>query len=100
MHIGAYPIRAFFQTMRLAETIAEAALLLASMLLVTAIFSPGIAALAQGLAVLGTAFFTCIWSGFIIAGNYFAYWCCHHWAQSNHFMEMYLGLFVLVILPS
>jgi hypothetical protein len=34
----------------------------------------------------------------VIGGNYFAYWYCHQWAQSNHFMLMYWGFFVLIVL--
>jgi hypothetical protein len=44
------------------------------------------------------AFFTLIWAGFIIGGNYFHYYYCHQWGQSNHFMFMYWGFFVLLVL--
>lgn len=55
------------------------------------------AGLATGAALVSTAFFTLIWGGFIIGGNYFAYWYCHQWAQSNHFIFMYWGFFVLIV---
>ncbi|MEL7116681.1 MAG: DUF2165 family protein [Pseudomonadota bacterium] len=87
-----------FRAMRLAETIAALALLCAAVALVGAAFGLASATLAQVLAIAGTVFFVCIWAGFIIGGNYFAYWYCHQWAQSNHFMVMYWGLFVLLIL--
>jgi hypothetical protein len=44
------------------------------------------------------AFFVLIWAGFIIGGNYFHYYYCHQWGQSNHFMFMYWGFFVLLVL--
>lgn len=87
-----------FQAIRAAETLAAAALLLAALLLVLAAVGVASVALATGAAIVGTAFFTLIWGGFIIGGNYFAYWYCHQWAQSNHFSFLYWGFFVLVIL--
>ena len=91
-------IEIFFQTIRLAETVAAAILLVASALLVGAALGLFAADLATMLALVGTTFFCLIWAGFIIGGNYFHYYFCHQWGQSNHFMFMYWGLFVLVIL--
>ena len=87
-----------FRAMRLAETVAAAILAVATVLLLGAAVGLFPALVAQGTAIVGTAFFASIWGGFVIGGNYFAYWYCHQWAQSNHFMVMYWGLFVLVIL--
>lgn len=87
-----------FRAMRMAETIAAVLLLLASLWLLGAALGLTDALAAKALAVIGSAFFVSIWAGFIIGGNYFAYWYCHQWAQSNHFMVMYWGLFVLLIL--
>ncbi len=86
-----------FRAMRLAETLAAVLLILATLSLLaaaTGFLSP---VFAQGFAIASCAFFVCIWAGFVIGGNYFAYWYCHQWAQSNHFMMMYWGLFVLLI---
>jgi hypothetical protein len=49
-------------------------------------------------AQVATTFFVLIWAGFIIGGNYFHYYYCHQWGQSNHFMFMYWGFFVLLVL--
>jgi hypothetical protein len=47
---------------------------------------------------VATTFFILIWAGFIVGGNYFHYYYCHQWGQSNHFMFMYWGFFVLLVL--
>ncbi len=91
-------IRLLFQTMRLAETVAAICLIGAALLLIGAALGFAGVAFAQAAAVAGAAFFVCIWAGFVIGGNYFAYWYCHQWAQQNHFMVMFWGLFVLLIL--
>ncbi|MEM9247912.1 MAG: DUF2165 family protein [Pseudomonadota bacterium] len=87
-----------FHTIRWAETVAAMILGVSSALLIVAAFGWAPATLANGLAVLATTYFCAIWAGFIIGGNYFHYYFCHQWGQSNHFMFMYWGLFVLVIL--
>ena len=91
-------IRFLFQSMRLAETIAAALLVLATVSLLAAAVGLLTPLFSHGFAILSTTYFVCIWMGFVIGGNYFAYWYCHQWAQSNHFMVMYWGLFVLLIL--
>lgn len=91
-------VRLMFRTIRLAETVAAVALWGSVIALALAAFGAAPLDGATGAAVLATGFFSLIWGGFIIGGNYFAYWYCHAWAQSNHFMFMYWGLFVLVIL--
>ena len=87
-----------FRAMRLAETIAAIALTIATLVLLGAAVGLTAIGVAQTIAIAATAFFVCIWAGFVIGGNYFAYWYCHQWAQSNHFMVMYWGLFVLLVL--
>ncbi|MEY8840511.1 DUF2165 family protein [Cribrihabitans sp. XS_ASV171] len=87
-----------FRTVRLFETLAAVALLLSVLLLVLAAGGLVASTLATGAAILSATLFVSIWGGFVIGGNYFAYWYCHQWAQSNHFMLMYWGFFVLVVL--
>ncbi|MEL6645857.1 MAG: DUF2165 family protein [Pseudomonadota bacterium] len=87
-----------FRAMRLAETVAAIALAAATLLLIGAALGLAGPAFAHAVAITAVAYFACIWAGFVIGGNYFAYWYCHQWAQSNHFMVMYWGLFVLLIL--
>ncbi|MEM1065518.1 MAG: DUF2165 family protein [Pseudomonadota bacterium] len=91
-------IRLLFQAMRLAETVAAVALVAATLMLLGAAAGLAGVAPAKVSAIASVAYFACIWAGFVIGGNYFAYWYCHQWAQSNHFMVMFWGLFVLLIL--
>jgi len=87
-----------FQVIRLAETLAAIVLLVAAFGLLGAAFGTFGAEAATIFAIVACAFFTLIWAGFIIGGNYFHYYYCHQWGQSNHFMFMYWGFFVLLIL--
>ena len=87
-----------FQTIRWTETLAALILLGSALLLACAALGLVATQTATLAALLSTAFFSLIWAGFIIGGNYFHYYYCHQWGQSNHFMFMYWGLFVLVIL--
>jgi len=87
-----------FHTIRLAETLAAFLLLCAAGLLVLTSVGAASEAVALNTALLAVTFFSLIWAGFIVGGNYFHYYFCHQWGQSNHFMFMYWGLFVLVIL--
>ena len=89
-------IRLIFRAARLAETAASAALVLAALLLVLAALGAVGATLAVAVAQASLTLFVSVWAGFIIGGNYFAYWYCHPWAQSNHFMLMFWGLLVLI----
>ncbi len=47
---------------------------------------------ARGLALIGTALFTAVWSGMLIVGNYFCYWFAHEGAQVTHFHLTLWGL--------
>ncbi|MBI1416803.1 MAG: DUF2165 family protein [Limimaricola sp.] len=91
-------IRLLFRAMRLAETLSALGLMISAVLLVLAAAGVVSGNVATGTAVLNATFFSMIWAGFVIGGNYFAYWYCHQWAQSNHFMLMYWGFFVLITL--
>lgn len=90
-------IRLMFQCIRMAETLSALALLLSSAALILASAGMAPAPAAHAMALVSTAFFTMIWAGFITGGNYFAYWYCHQWSQSNHFMLMFWGLLVLIV---
>ncbi len=87
-----------FQVIRLAETLAAVLLFGAAFGLLGAAFGTFTAEAATVFAILACAFFTLIWAGFIIGGNYFHYYYCHQWGQSNHFMFMYWGFFVMLVL--
>jgi len=87
-----------FNLIRLAETAAAVILFAAALALALASFGAADMAFATNAALLATTFFILIWSGFIVGGNYFHYYFCHQWGQSNHFMFMYWGFFVLLVL--
>jgi len=91
-------ISLLFAAIRWAETLAAILLLGAALGLVGAAFGAIGAEGATIFAIAACAFFTLIWSGFIIGGNYFHYYYCHQWGQSNHFMFMYWGFFVMLVL--
>lgn len=91
-------IKTAFHMVRLAETLAAIALLGAALALLGAAFGMVEAQTATIAAIVASAYFTLIWAGFIIGGNYFHYYYCHQWGQSNHFMFMYWGFFVLLVL--
>lgn len=53
---------------------------------------------ALALAMLAVLGFTSIWALFLIAGNWFCYWCCHEGAQNTHYQMVLWGLATLVLL--
>lgn len=55
---------------------------------------------ARAVALAGALGFTSIWSGFLIAGNHFAYWYCHEWAQNTHFQLALMGIGAMVLLAT
>jgi predicted small integral membrane protein len=55
---------------------------------------------ARTVALAGALGFTGIWSGFLIAGNHFAYWYCHEWAQNTHFQLALMGIGAMVLLAT
>lgn len=91
-------IRLIFQGIRLAETLAAIALLLSAAALLLAAAGLVSATAAQIMALVSAAYFASVWAGFLMGGNYFAYWYCHQWSQANHFMLMFWGILVLVVL--
>ena len=91
-------IRFMFQSIRLAETAAAIGLLFSALLSILAAFGGIAPDTATTCALISAVFFTCIWAGFVIGGNYYCYWYCHQWAQSNHMMMMYWGFFVTLVL--
>lgn len=63
-----------------------------------ALFGAVAAAEAQAFATLGVLAFTMIWSGFLVAGNYWCYWMCHEGAQNTHFQMTLWGIGVMILL--
>ena len=91
-------ISLLFQSMRAAETVAAAVLICGAGALALAALGAVSAEIATMLALIGTVFFSLVWAGFIIGGNYFAYWYCHQWGQMNHFSLLFWGLLVALYL--
>ncbi|MEM6276659.1 MAG: DUF2165 family protein [Pseudomonadota bacterium] len=87
-----------FQLIRMAETVSAGTLCLSVLVLFFGAFGAADPVFAQGLALLSVMGFGAIWAAFIIGGNWFAYWYCHQWAQSNHFMLLSWSFLVLIIL--
>ncbi|MEM1232720.1 MAG: DUF2165 family protein [Pseudomonadota bacterium] len=87
-----------FELIRMAETVSAVTLCLSVLVLFFSAFGAADADFAQGLALLSVMGFAAIWAAFIIGGNWFAYWYCHQWAQSNHFMLLSWSFLVVIIL--
>ena len=83
------------------ETIAAIALTIGSLSLGLALFGQAELAFARSAALVGALIFSLNWTGFLIGGNYFAYWYCHFQAQATHFLLALWGiaLMLLLILP-
>ncbi|WP_121065567.1 DUF2165 family protein [Chachezhania antarctica] len=83
------------------ESAAVLGLACGSVLLFLAMLGIVPATLARSAALIGTVLFSSVWAGFVIAGNYFCYWCGHEGAQNTHFQLLLCGLgtMILLILP-
>lgn len=55
---------------------------------------------ARGLAMIGSAAFTSVWAGFLVAGNHFCYWFGHEGAQNTHFQMTLWGLGTMLLLAA
>ena len=55
---------------------------------------------ARTAALAGALAFTSVWAGFLIAGNHFAYWYCHEWAQNTHFQMVLWGIGTMIFLAA
>lgn len=53
---------------------------------------------AKVVALAGALGFTSIWAGMLVAGNHFAYWYFHEWAQNTHFQLAYWGIAAMIFL--
>ena len=66
--------------------------------MVLALFGTTDTETARAWAVLGAMFFTSVWAGFLVAGNWFCYWFGHEGAQNTHFQMTLWGMSVLIFL--
>lgn len=90
--------RAVFRLIVLAETVVCAALWVSVVWMALAVFGQADAEAARTMALASALGFTSIWAAFLIAGNHFAYWFCHEWAQNTHFQMLIWGIATMVFL--
>ena len=90
--------RVIFALIVFCESVACLALWGAVVLMIGAMFGLAEAELAKAVALASALGFTSIWAGFLIAGNHFAYWMCHEWAQATHYKMLLWGLGTMIFL--
>ena len=91
-------IRALFRFLVLYETLAATALTIGTGMMIASLFGAIEIGLARDAAMIGALLFTTNWVGFLVGGNYFAYWYCHFEAQATHFLLLLWGLGVTILL--
>jgi predicted small integral membrane protein len=89
---------AAFRLVVLAELIAAMLLWIGTGALLLALFGGAALETARALALLGCLAFTCVWSVFLVAGNYFSYWFGHEGAQNTHYQMTLWGIGVMILL--
>ena len=92
--------RALFRFIVLAEVLVCLALWIGTVWMALAVIGWAGPSQARAAALAGALGFTSIWSGFLVAGNHFAYWYCHEWAQNTHFQLALMGIGAMVLLAS
>lgn len=90
--------RWIFRLIVMWELLAVLALWVGFVWLVAAIGGAGDLTRARAAAMLGVMLFTGVWSGFLVAGNWFCYWFCHEGAQNTHYQMTLWGMSGLILL--
>lgn len=90
--------RSVFGFIIFCEAVACLALWISVALMAGALMGVAEAELAKTAALASVLGFTSIWAGFLVAGNHFAYWMCHEWAQATHFKMLLWGLGTMIFL--
>lgn len=90
--------RAAFRLAILGEGLALILLWTGVVLMGLALFGSVPVSSARSVAILGALTFTCVWAGFLIVGEHFAYWFCHDGAQNTHFQMVLWGLGNMIFL--
>ncbi|OUS36436.1 hypothetical protein A9Q94_09335 [Rhodobacterales bacterium 56_14_T64] len=80
------------------EALATLALWIGTGAMALAIFGWADAEVARGFGLMGALFFTSIWAGFLVAGNWFCYWFCHEGAQNTHYQMTLWGMATMLML--
>lgn len=91
-------IRRLFYALVTWETVAALGLTAGTLMLGAALLGLTDLATARAAATLGALAFTLNWAGFLVGGNYFAYWYCHFQAQVTHFLLALWGTAVIILL--
>lgn len=90
--------KGMFALIVVAECIAAALLWIGFAGMLMAIAGSMSVEMGHSLGLIGALAFTCVWSGFLIGGNYWCYWMCHDGAQKTHFHLCLLGLGTMILL--
>lgn len=80
------------------EVIATLVLLASTFALYLALFGFVDSQFARTLGIIGALFFTSIWAGFLVVGNWFCYWFCHGEAQNTHYQMTLWGIATMILL--
>ncbi len=91
-------IHKLYYLLVLSETTAAIALVVGTGLMVAGMAGAVPLDFARESAMIGALLFCINWIGFLVGGNYFAYWYCHFGAQATHFLLLLWGLGVIVLL--
>ncbi len=89
--------RLLFQLIVGVECLVALGLWIATIMLVLALLNFTSESVAQSVALLASLAFTSIWSGFLVAGNYWCYWMCHEGAQNTHYQMTFWGIGVMIL---
>ncbi len=81
-----------FRLVVIAETIATLVLWAGVLVMIASLLGLSSNETGRVIAMCGSVMFTCVWSGFLIVGNYFCYWFCHEGAQNTHYQMTLWGL--------
>ena len=81
-----------------AELIATLTLAAAVVAFLMALAGTGSVETAKTIGLLGALFFTSIWAGFLIVGDYFSYWFCHEGTQATHYHMTFWGMANMIFL--
>lgn len=91
-------IGGIFRAVVLWETFAALLLLIGAGALALALLGAVDVEAARVLAMTGALAFTLTWAGFLVCGDWFAYWFCHQWAQASHFFLALWGVGAMILL--
>ena len=89
-----------FRFIVLCEAVATLVLWIGAVSLALSVFGLADLDFARSVALGGVLLFTCVWAGFLVAGNWFCYWFCHEAAQNTHYQMTLWGMATLILIVS